>query len=321
LSYPITTSHKIIKELQWVKEITKGTTPSSPIFIAIPTQSFNPFTRSENIKYRKLGAEDFTRTIRTKTTYDFTLNYAPIDSTLLKSMINVRAVDVDVNRENSFTFLISQEQNDSGTLTEQYQIARGCMIDSVTITSNSGVLIIVVSQWVAFSISDWSTAHGLTTPSFASALTSTPWASLTTGANPLTFNGNSYDVKRFSTTINQNPLITKLLDQAETTWIQPTVRDITIDLDIVYKDTSISADVKTLTPRTMTMSLNAVGADWTTLTFTDVYLEAYDESVSADSTEAKIVSYEGFAGSVTITITGPNFILTNFIPENFVVMI
>lgn len=68
-------------------------------------------------------------------------------------------------------------------------------------------------------------------------------------------------------------------------------------MDVVFKDTTIQADVKTLTPKVLTFQLNTAPS---TLTFTDAYLESYDETVDAESTEAKTVSYSGYAASVTL---------------------
>jgi hypothetical protein len=48
----------------------------------------------------------------------------------------------------------------------------------------------------------------------------------------------------------------------------------------------------------MTFQLNSTGP--TVLTFTEAQIESYDETVSAESTEAKVTSYSGYAKSVSI---------------------
>lgn len=227
--------------------------------------------------------------------YDFSISYAPIDSTLLNAMINLSGTH---NRDKSYTMLLSQNHNNAGTLTEMYQIARGCSIASVTINVNSGEVVTVDSDWIANSISDWATAHGLTTPTFASTLTATPWSTVTTGANPLTWNGSTYDVRNFSVTVNQNPDRIQVLGQTQTTWIQPTIREITFQMDVVWKDTTLQTDAKAHTARTMSFQLNSTGP--TTLSFTNAQIEDYDETVSADSTEAKVTTYTGYAQSLSI---------------------
>jgi hypothetical protein len=297
--YPITTSLKIVKELQHVKEIVKGSTPTNPIFTAIPTLEFTPTITGTNINFIKLGKADITQSITDTTDYDLSITYAPISSTLLESMVNLTGTD---NRENSFTFLLSQQHNSgAGTLTEQYQIARGCNISSVTISVTSGEFVTVNSEWFAASISDWNASHGLSgTPVFGSALTTVPWSALTTGPSPLTFNGLSYDIDNFSCTINHNTERVHPLTTNNATRIDPRIRDITIEVDIVYKNNVISQDVKTLTPRSMIMSLHNESGDITTVEFEDVYLESYDETVNAESTDAKVISYTGYATEALI---------------------
>lgn len=277
-----------------MKETTRGITPTSPSFAAIPTREFSPKISSDNIKYRKLGSPDLYKGILVRNMYDFGITYAPIDSVLLKYMVNLGATP---SREDSFTFFLSQKQNVTNTLTEQYQIVTGACIDNVSISVATGEIVTVDSQWIANNISTWATTSGFTTPSFATPLTATPWTSVNAGA--FTWNAQSYDVRNFKCTISQNPDRVFVVGQSQTTWVIPTIREIAIDVDIVYKDTVVQADVKTLTARTASFVINTTGP--TTLNFTDAYLEAYDETVSADDTKAKTVSYSGFAASVTLS--------------------
>jgi len=295
MSYPITNSLQVVKELQWVKEATRGTTPSSPTFAAIPTRTFSPKPSIENIKYRKLGSPDLYKGIKVRELYDFGITYAPIDSTLLKSMVNTGATP---SRDDSFTFVISQKHNSANTLVEQYQIVRGASIGDVTITVASGDVVIVDSNWIASTISDWATTSGLTGATFSSPLSAVPWSTVTTGVNPLTFNSQTYDVRNFKCAINHNPDRVQVVGQTQTTWVNPTTREISIDMDVVWKDTTLQADTKTLTARAATFQINSVTP--TILTFTDMYLESYDETVDAESTDAKVTSYSGFAASVSV---------------------
>lgn len=277
-----------------MKETTRGTTPISPTLTAIPTKEYNPQINIENIKYRKLGGADLYKGIKVREMYDVSISYSPIDSLLLKSMINLTGTG---NRDDTFSFTISQEHNNAGTLTEMFQILKGVGISSVTVSVKDGDLVMVESDWIASTLTQWATT-GIAGASYAAALTATPWSAVTTGATPFTFNGVSYDVRNFSMTVNHNPDRVQVVGQSTTTWVTQTTREITIDVDIVYKDTTVQADVVTLTPRTATMQINSTGP--TTLTFTELYLEKYDETVSADSTDAKVISYSGFAKSVSI---------------------
>lgn len=297
MSYPLSTSLQVIKELQWVKETTRGSTPSSPIFVAIPTKEFSPKPNIENIKYRKLGSPDLYKGIKVRELYDFGISFSPIaNDNFLKSMVNIGATP---SRDDTYTIFISQKQNVTGTLTEQYQVARGCGISDVTISVNDGELVMVDSNWIANDIATWVTTSPFTTPTYAVPLTAVPWSAVTTGASPLSWGGTSFDTRSFSCKINQNPDRVQVIGQSQTTWIQQTTREITLDIEVVFKDTTIQADVKTLTPKVLTFNVSTAPA--CLLTFTDVYLESYDETVSADSTSAKTVAYSGYAASVVMS--------------------
>jgi Phage tail tube protein len=232
--------------------------------------------------------------IKTREMYDFGISYAPVAlDNFFKSMVNLSGTG---NRDDFYTIFLSQQQNVTGTLTEQYQVARGCGISSITISVKNGELVMIDSDWIANDIAAWVTTSPFTTPTYASAITAVPWSAVNAGA--FTFNGVAYDVRNFSVKIDHNPDRVQVVGQSATTWIQQTTREISIDVDIVYKDTTLQADTKSLTARAATFVLNTVGP--TTLTFTDMYLESYDETVSADSTDAKTVSYSGYAASVSI---------------------
>lgn len=226
--------------------------------------------------------------------YDFGIAFSPVAiDNFLKSMVNLGSTP---SRDDFYTIFLSQKQNVTGTLTEQYQVARGCGISDVTMSVKDGELVMVDANFIANTISDWVTASPFTTPTYATTLAAAPWSAI--GAGPLTFNSVAYDTRSFSCKIDHNPDRVQVIGQSATSWIQQTTRDISLDLEIVYKDTVVQADVKSLTPRSMTFVLSTSPS--ATLTFTDVYLESYDETVSADSTSAKTVSYSGYAASVSL---------------------
>lgn len=301
--YPITTSLKVVKELQYVKEITKGVTPTSPTFTAIPTATFIPTARPGDRKFIKLGNPDITKSINAFTNYDISITYSPVSfDAFLESMVNLTGTN---NRDDTYTLLLSQQHNSAGTLVEQYQIARGCTVSRIRILVAERDLVTVDSRWLALSISDWSSSHGLSgTPTFAPALTATPWATSSIGANPITFvdigTGTSYDVRRFSCTINHNTTRTQILDQFNTVRIDSDIRDIELTLGILFKDTQVSQSVKTFAAQDIKAKLNVSGQAAIILDFSDVFLEAYEEIVNAQDRQAKVVNYTGTASSVTL---------------------
>ena len=76
MSFPVTTSLKVIKPLQYVEEVTRGTTPTSPTFInAGPIQEFTPNTETNAVKYRMLGSPDLYKVIKTGERFSFDITF------------------------------------------------------------------------------------------------------------------------------------------------------------------------------------------------------------------------------------------------------
>jgi Phage tail tube protein len=294
--YPVSTSLQVQKTLQYVKEVTRGTTPTSPTFVnAGPIQDWTPSMTTNSIDYRMLGSEDIYKVIKTGERFSFDIAYNPIDKGLLEFGINLAGTN---DRYDSLTMLISQLMNVSGTLTEKYMLMKGCQCDSTTIDVTLEA-VGVTQTWIPSDITTPAATAGIGTPVFAPAITATPWTGINGGLNSLTFNGsNTTKLRNFSVTIDNNIDQVQPVGSSLVLWAQPTTRDITGTFDVIYENDNFLADAKTVQARTMSYILDTVAP--TTLTFTDVYLKEYNETISATSTEVKTQSYAWRAKSVTI---------------------
>jgi hypothetical protein len=296
LSYPVTTSLLTVKNLQYVKEVTRGTTPTSPTFVAAgPIQDWSPSLTTNAVDYRMLGSEDIYKVIKTGERYSFDIAYNPIDKVLLEMGINLTGTN---NRYQSVTMLLSQMMNVTGTLTEKFILCKGsqCATTTIDVTLEA---VGVTQTWIPSDITTPATTAGIGTPSYAAAMTATPWTGINGGATSLTFNAsNTTKVRNFSVTVDNNIDQIQPIGSSQVLWAQPTTRDITGTFDVIYENDSFLADTKTTTARTMSYVLDTTGP--TTLTFTDVYLKEYNESISATSTEAKTQSFAWRAKTVSI---------------------
>jgi hypothetical protein len=296
MSYPVTTSLLVQKPLQYVKEVTRGTTPTSPTFIhAGAIQDWTPSLTTNSIDYRMLGSEDIYKVIKTGERFSFDIAYNPIDKGLLEFGINLSGTN---DRYDSVSMLISQLMNVSGTNTEKFILMKGCQCASTTIDVTLEA-VGVTQTWIPSDITTPATTAGIGTPVYASAITATPWTGINGGANSLTFNAsNTTKLRNFSVTIDNNIDEIQPIGSTTVQWAQPTTRDITGTFDVIYENDNFLADAKTVTARAMSYILDTGGP--TTLTFTDVYLKEYNESISATSTEAKTQSFAWRAKAVTI---------------------
>ena len=296
MSFPVTTSLRVIKPLQYVVETTRGTTPSSPTFInAGPIQEFTPNTETNSVNYRMLGSPDLYKVIKTGERFSFDITFNPIDKNLLSKGVNLDTQDVSHNRDQTLTFLMSQQMypGTGSALTEHYIKATGCSCDSTSIDISLEA-VNVTQTWIANDIPIPTTTSGVTTPTYASAITATPWTGLAAGSSSLTHNSNTYILRGFSCTVSHNTDQFQPIGEANVFATIPTIRDISGSFDVLHKDNTLQTDTENVTPRAATVKLSAD----TKLTFTDFYLTSYNETISATATEAKTISYNFVAKSV-----------------------
>jgi tail tube protein len=242
-----------------------------------------------------LGSEDIYKVIKTGERYSFDIAYNPIDTVLLEMGINLSGTH---NRYQSVTMLLSQMMNVTGTLTEKYILMKGCQCGTTTIDVTLEA-VGVTQTWIPSDITTPAVSAGIGTPTYAAPITASPWTGINGGATSLTFNGsNTTRLRNFSVTIDNNIDEIQPIGSSQVAWAQPTTRDITGTFDVIYENDSFLADTKTTTARTMSYVLDSVGPS--TLTFTDVYLKEYNESISATSTEAKTQSFAWRAQAVDL---------------------
>lgn len=299
----ITTSLRVIKPLQHIEEVTRGTTPTDATFVfSAPVTDFSPNVNVNNAIYRKLGSPDFAKSSLTGNFFQFDISYQPIDRILLSKGINLDTEDATHNREQSLSFVLSQQMDNAGALAEYYIVPKGCSCDSTTIDVSHEA--VAVSQtWIANDIplpntdpNHASLALGAA-PTFATDPGTACWTGITSGSSPLTHNAiNSYVPRAFSVTVSHNTDQIQALGSTGILATIPTTRDISGSFDILHDDASfgLQTDLENHTPRAMTYNLSTD----TKLTFTDVYLTDMSESISATSTEAKMQSWSFVAKSV-----------------------
>lgn len=283
--------------MQYVEEATYGVTPTSPTFLHPgPITDLSESLETQNIKYRQLGSRDIYSLIKSGEAYSFEIKFTPINANLINYGINLPAGTGTI--EKSLTFIKSQKINN----VEMYTLYQGCKCDSIDYEITADGVHDVTMSFMAKNITTPSTTHGLTTPTFASNPTSTPWTGFESGSNPLTLNSLNYDVPRFKFSVTNNLEAIRPNGELILKFLEPTNREVTFDFDTWVKDTVLLADTKSLTARAMTYKLT--GASSTpanlTATFTDAYLESVDTSDSPTANETKMLSFSGTAKAVAV---------------------
>ena len=296
MSFPASDSTKIIKELQYVLQTTRTAFPATPTFInAGCIQDFTPNSdMNVNVK-RKLGSADIYKVRKTGERFNFDIAFSPVDRTLISKGINLKGADVTHNRDQILGFLLSQEMNEAGTLTEKFITPIGCQCDSTTIDVTLED-VAVTQSWIAYDVPAPSLTSGISTPTFASGITANPWNGLDGGANPFTWNAEVKQILNFSVTSANNINPVQVVGNANVFASNPTLRDITFSVDVPYEDNDMILDEENVTGRAMVLKINTD----TKLTFTNAFLTNHTETISATSSDIKMLTFNGVAQSLLV---------------------
>jgi hypothetical protein len=295
MSFPVTTSLRVLKPVQYVVEPVRGTTPNSPTFLnAGPIQEFTPNTETNAVNYRMLGSPDLYKVCKTGERFSFDLTYSPVDRKLLSYGVNLSTQDATYNRDKSLTIMLTQEMNNGGTLGQAWIVARGCTCDSTSIDISLDA-VNVSQSWIANDIPIPVFTDPFNTPTYdTTPLTGCPWNGTTAGSKSLTFNGTDYVLRGFSCTVSHNTDQFQPIGESNVFATIPTIRDISGSFDVLHQDNVLATDTENVVARPATVKLSLD----TKLTFTDMYLTSYNETISATSTEAKTQSFNFVAKSV-----------------------
>lgn len=284
----------VVKQVQYVQEVTYGTTPTNPTLInAGAIIDINDSTEITAKRYRVLGSEDIYRGLKCGELYAFELKYNPATTTFPK-------IGLDAGQVASISVVVSYKLNG----VENFVTFKGCKTDTIDfeITTED---IVVTQNFICQDITTPSTSHGLgASTTFAGNFADTPLCSPDTGANPLTINSTTFDCIRFHLSVKRNLDARRVIGgisggTAKIKYLVSTTRDIDVDFDLVYLDTTTLADVKTLTARTASFVLNSTGPKQFDLT--NLQLESTNFDLSAESNELFMRSFAGFASGVTLT--------------------
>lgn len=278
MSYVVNGPWDITKQLQYIEETTYGTTPTStPSFTNAGSIQSVRLNLEETVnRYRRLGGRDIYTALETGELYSFEVIYQPTSDALIKYGTN--APNGSGTIEKSLSFVYSEDIND----TENYIFFEGAKTDRIRIEITPAS-VLVTQNFLCQNITTPATSHGLTTPTFASADSGTPLVGADGEADPFTHNSLSYDVDRFVIEVANNLDPIQVNGQTQISFLVPTNRDITGEFDVLRKNTTLEADMKTLAKRAATYDLDN---GTITATFTNMFLTGMRVAREATATEA-----------------------------------
>jgi hypothetical protein len=306
MSYVLTGGWHVQRQLQYIEEVTYGTTPTDPTFVhAGPIVELNDSQEAQSIKYRQIGSRDLYAAIKTGELYSFDVTFNPLATDILQYCIN-KETDGSKNIGKSLSFIKSQKVNG----TEMYTIYKGCRAESVDLSVTSDGAVEISATFQCKEITTPSTTHGLGTVTWGTNPTSTPWTNLTSGSGPLRFDTavathgytseKAVDTGSFSMSVTHNLERVKPNGELVVKFVEPTLRDVTFEFSTWYKDTTLIANQKALDKVGMEYILKPAPGG-ARLDFTDSYIETMGTSDSTGTTEPKTLDFTGTAVAVACT--------------------
>jgi hypothetical protein len=281
-----------------VEETTFGTIPPSPTFISCG--AINDLVTNIDIamfRNRQLGSRDFYQEVKAAENYGIVMKYQPYNTNFLKYGTEYYNAGATGNISKSFSIVWSQLINN----VENFFLATGCRTEKLEIAITEPK-VEVTQTLVAKNISTPTTsfllAGGTGTPTYCAPNAGAPWSGLNGGVAPLTINALSYDLVTFKAGVTQNLDKVRPLGNTLLQFLEPTNRDISVDFEVVFKDTVNMADLKTFTARTASYSLNTGSS--TTLNFTNLYLEKFTSPDSPTANKIKTATFAGAAQQITV---------------------
>lgn len=295
MSFVPSTVRDIVKPLQYVEEGTTaalyGVTPTaSPAFTAAGINveiNLDPKINSEII--RALGSEDYSDRVVTGEEYAFTLKSNMLNSTLAKYGTQAAGAAGTVGASLSFLF----SKNIDGT--ENYTIMNGCRPISTTLSVNRG-LWQLEQTWHCKEIKDETTTHGLTTPTFITAIPSGSPYKHQDQASPLTWNTVNYPEKSFSTTVTRDLGLLEVNGQVLVQNSRAALRNISWSAEVAKKDTALLTDFYNHAKRAMSYKIGTAE----TISYVDSVITSYSEGHSGTSADIEYDRISGEARTISI---------------------
>jgi hypothetical protein len=286
---------------QYAAETTQGTPNANAAYkLAGYTQSITPDYQAEHQDDALFGKYDWQSSVQLGRIWRWTIVFSPYDGDLLKRGTLLPAGAGTA--EEALTFV-------EGTLINgvlNYRLHYGSIISSVTGQINRGGFR-MTHTYESTDVSDWITAHGLTSPDFvtlAEVPTTDPWSHLTPGTDPITIAGTATDIQDIRWDINWNLAKMQPNGVFSYKYAEVSSRRVTLSLTAWLKNNLLRGYVKNYTKLDVAVKLNSGGTPLT-FTFKDCVFDRYAQPQSAGGNAFATETITGMAiNGIVVTGTG-----------------
>ena len=241
----------VVKNPQYVEEMTYGTFPTNPAMNWIgAVDNFEPKADMQSIMVPQVGTEDLKYILKGAEVYTMDLEFGLQTSTFPKYGISSQGGGAGTI-DKSLSLLFSAKLN----AVENFVQILGSRIGSFTISSQAGQLTKAKCQVQAKAIPVPSASSPIGTGTFATDPATNPWTFYDGGANPVTIGAVNPDVREFTCTFERNLERLHVLGQSQQKFLPPKQRRITGTFTIVWDDVNQYTNLTSDTGVTITWVL------------------------------------------------------------------
>lgn len=288
----------VIKIPQYVEEASIGVPPPSPVFKAAGNLATIAVSRTDQVlDSRWVGNRDLQSNILLGLEHGIDLTYIPADLTLLKYGTEYPAG----TGTSASSLAIIESISLNGV--EKYVEFLGCLCDKISVKISRAAGISVSQTFFPKAVVDYAASlqAPITTPTYASTPSVDPWTGITSGPDPLTWNGTPYPIKEFNFDVAQNVIKVETNGTASFEYAAPGNRDINFSFGTWAKDGTILGDMTSLTPRTLIYTIAVVAGTTYLATFNNATIRDYKFSQSAGTNDFVMEQWTGKARTLSLT--------------------
>src|SRR3972149_2704114 len=246
----------VLKNPQYVEEVTSGTFPTTPAMSWIgAVGSCQPRADMQSIMVPQVGTEDLKYILKGAEVYSVELEYGLQNSTFTKYASQVQGGGAGTI-DKSLSLLFSARLGGiSGT--ENFLQLTGSRIGSLTLSTRVGELTKARCQVTGKALPVPSASSPIGSGSFAADPATNPWAFYDGGTNPVTVGAANPDVREISVTFERNLERLHVLGQSQQKFLPPKHRRISGTFTILWEDTSQYTNLANDTGVTITWVLKS----------------------------------------------------------------
>ncbi len=227
----------VLKNPQYVEELTYGTLPTNPTMSWIGVvQSCQPRADMQSIMVPQVGTEDLKYILKGAEVYTVELEYALQNSTFAKYATQSQGGGAGTIDKSLSLLFSAKLGGQSGT--ENFLELLGSRIGSFTVSARVGELLRARCQISGKALPVPSASNPIGTGSFATDPATNPWAFYDGGTNPVTIGAVNPDVREISVTFERNVERLHVLGQSQQKFLPPKHRRINGTFTILWEDTT-----------------------------------------------------------------------------------